>query len=321
MGEDLARPMRNETEKSGGKEPNGVKKTSVHDGHRGRLIAKMEKGALEEHEWLEALLFNALPRRDTNPVAHALLETFGCIENIFSADVKKLTSVKGVGENVAAYLRCIGKFYEKYVPSESGVFPKRYRSDTFVDYLVGEYSMRRLEVFDVYLLDRKARIFYRKRFEGVNENKVEIPIADVAETIAVNRPSGLILVHNHPFTSSKPSAADDETTGKMQILCSSFGVLLCDHYIVGGRSDVYSYYAAGEMQYINSNYTLDKVLSSAEMYKEAKDRQRVFSGDKPKESAFRNRYDLIERALSEEAFDEIDDVFENDPFGEENAPF
>lgn len=316
--------MRKEMENNGEKQTGGVKKTHTHDGHRNRLIAKMEKGALEEHEWLEALLFNALPRRDTNPIAHALLDTFGCIENIFAADVKKLTSVKGVGESVAAYLRCIGKFYEKYVPSEVGVFPKRYRSDTFVDYLVGEYAMRRLEVFDVYLLDRKARIFYRKRFEGVDENKVEIPIADVAETIALNKPSGLILVHNHPFTSSKPSAADNETTGKMQILCSSFGVLLCDHYIVGGRSDVYSYYAAGEMQYINSNYTLDKVLSSAEMYKEAKEKQRTFSGEKPKDGLARDRYDLIERALSEDNFDdldEFDDAFESEPFGEKNIPF
>lgn len=111
--------------------PEKKKPDTTHEGHRGRLIAKFESGGLEEHEWLEGLLFNAYPRKNTNPVAHALLRKFGSIENIFTRTTEQLQTVEGIGPGVAAYLRVIGVFFKKF-RSSGACYPKYYDVKEFV---------------------------------------------------------------------------------------------------------------------------------------------------------------------------------------------
>ena len=78
-----------------------------HAGHRKRLIEKLEKGMLHEHEVLEALLFNAVPRKNTNDLAHRLLAEFGSVPAVLEAPISLLKKVDGVGESVAAYIKCV----------------------------------------------------------------------------------------------------------------------------------------------------------------------------------------------------------------------
>lgn len=255
-----------------------------HDGHRGRLIAKIEKGALEEHEWLEMLLFNALPRRNTNPLAHKLLSVFGSIEKIFAASVSQLTAVDGIGVGIASYLKCIGKFYEYYRPSGGFAYPSHFEANTFLEYLVREYAHRPTELFDIYLLDKHADVIYRKRFEEHSESRVSVAASELAETIALNKPSGVIIVHNHPKARCQPSKEDDDTTKKIAVLCSAHDVLLCDHYIVGFKKDVYSYRAAGEMAHISKEYSVNTILSNTEKFQEATKRQRAETQEKANEA-------------------------------------
>ena len=254
-----------------------AEKRNRHEGHRSRLIEKIDSDSLSEHEWLEALLFNAQPRKDTNALAHELLLSFGSIENIFSASMQQLTSLNGVGKNIASYLKCVGEFYEKYHSDESSVFPKLYNAADFKKFAVKEYANRNVEVFDLYFMGERANFISRKRFEGLNEHEVSVPASKIGEALILNKPYGLILAHNHPHSSCQPSEADNETTKVIQLLCNTFGVLLCDHYIVGGEKDVYSYYAAGKMTYINRNYSLEAILSTEKMYKAAMDKQKHFT--------------------------------------------
>ena len=82
----------------------------MHEGHRRRLYEKLKNGDnLFEHEILEMLLFNAYPRKNTNPVAHELLNRFPSIAEVLSASYEELITVPGVGEQVALYLMCVGK--------------------------------------------------------------------------------------------------------------------------------------------------------------------------------------------------------------------
>ena len=78
----------------------------MHEGHRQRMIARLEdhEESLLDHELLEILLFNAIPRKNTNEIAHALLEKFGSLSAIATAETKSIATVKGVGESTAAYL-------------------------------------------------------------------------------------------------------------------------------------------------------------------------------------------------------------------------
>lgn len=249
------------------------KEEPAHAGHRGRLIAKMDSGTLEEHEWLEALLFNAYPRKNTNPIAHALLKKFGNIENIFTRTTEQLLTVDGVGQGVAAYLRAVGEFFRRY-RSGGGWFPKYYDVQEFAQYVRRKYANLRYETFDMYFLDKKMNIICCQEYGGFSETGVSVPASAIGESLVIHKPRGVVLVHNHPKESAKPSDADNAATKVIQMICSTFDVLLCDHFIVGSKDDVYSYYAVGAMNYISENYSLQAVFASTKMYEEAKRKQR-----------------------------------------------
>ena len=83
---------------------------SVHEGHRQRKKEQFREHGLDafaDHEALELLLYYAIPRQDTNPIAHRLIERFGSLEGVFSAPAYELQKVEGVGENAATLIRLL----------------------------------------------------------------------------------------------------------------------------------------------------------------------------------------------------------------------
>ena len=79
----------------------------IHDGHREKMRQRFLRTGLDgfaDHEVLELLLYYAIPRRDTNPIAHALMERYGSLAGVFSAPVEDLQKVKGIGEQAAVLL-------------------------------------------------------------------------------------------------------------------------------------------------------------------------------------------------------------------------
>ena len=77
----------------------------MHEGHRKRMLQRLEHGeGLQDHELLEVLLFNAIPRKNTNPLAHELLTAFSSLGELFGASYEELLDVDGVGPETAAYL-------------------------------------------------------------------------------------------------------------------------------------------------------------------------------------------------------------------------
>ena len=88
----------------------------IHDGHREKKRQQFLQHGLDsfaEHEVLELLLFYAIPRKDTNPIAHALMDRFGSLDAVLSAPVEELCRVKGVGESAAALLKLIPQVYRR----------------------------------------------------------------------------------------------------------------------------------------------------------------------------------------------------------------
>ena len=114
----------------------------MHEGHRLRILEKLKDNAnaLQEHEFLEILLFNAVPRKNTNPLAHELLKSFGSIKRLFDADVNALMTVKGVGLSTASYLAVIGRFFQTYKAEEKGTMPEQYDAKTFSDFLIKRFQ-------------------------------------------------------------------------------------------------------------------------------------------------------------------------------------
>ncbi|MBQ4053151.1 MAG: hypothetical protein IJD33_02300, partial [Clostridia bacterium] len=131
---------------------------SLHAGHRQRVYEKMQRDALADHEWLEALLYNAVPRRNTNELAHALLKRFGSVQGVLSATMDELQSVDGVGSSVASYLHCIGHFYNQYKKNDEAWFYDVFSVESFLPFVKKRYSAFPYEVLDIYLLDAEGRL-------------------------------------------------------------------------------------------------------------------------------------------------------------------
>ena len=229
-----------------------------HDGHRKRIIQKLESGTLLDHELLEIMLFSMLPRRNTNDIAHRLLQRFGSMQEVFCASMEELMQVKGVGESVAANIRCIGIVYRKYFSQKQESYEGRYEPINFLSYINEQYSPVDCEVIDVYLVGKGSEIVKRKRYTEDDGLSAKINATDLSKLLAEEKPSGIILVHNHPNGEADPSKTDDETTYRCQLVCSMHGVILCDHYIYSPYG-VYSYYLSGRLEEISRTFSIEKL--------------------------------------------------------------
>lgn len=232
----------------------------MHEGHRQRILERFrrDEGSLQDHELLEILLFNAIPRKNTNEIAHNLLSAFGSLEGVFQADFDALLGVDGIGESTAAYLRCIALFYEKVRFGKKRA-PALFSAEGFGAYLTERYSVLSDEVVEIYCLDAHNRIRFSKRFTSNQADKVRLAPEEVSKFIVGQHPYGLVLAHNHPKGNCTPSAADDNFTAQIQMLCSINNIRLYDHLIVG-EDGWYSYYLTGRMEEIKRAFSVQNII-------------------------------------------------------------
>ena len=93
------------------------KERPLHENHRARMKARVERDGLEslaEHEALEYLLFLAIPRKDTNELAHRLIQHFGDFCKVMEASPEELKQVPGIGEKSARLISTVTAFGRYY---------------------------------------------------------------------------------------------------------------------------------------------------------------------------------------------------------------
>ena len=232
----------------------------MHEGHRKRMYEKLKSGApLYDHELLEILLFNAIPRKNTNPVAHALISTFGSLSGVLDADLDELKSVEGVGESVALYISSIGECLKRTNTVNSGFAILKNRKD-IDDFVTMRLRTRNSEVLEFYFLDKAGRVTSIHPFSCGDAHKVEVASQKISSVLASVKPYSVIVAHNHPRGPAAPSVNDGLFTREMQVICSLNGVDLQDHCIVGADGEIYSYFRSGEIDGIKDRYTFRKIL-------------------------------------------------------------
>ena len=222
---------------------------SVHHGHRMRMIEKLRTDSLLDHECLEVLLFNGLPRKNTNELAHRLLSKFGTMDNVVRAPMDQVAEVEGVGMNIAGYIKLFGMIVQDFVERKNAPpeYKGLYDSKKFSQYLMEHFKEETFEIFEVYFLDehRKVKSYYR--FMGENNHTVMFKPEEFARALVSASPAGIVVAHNHPMGTCDPSVMDDENTRKCRRLCSMHNVMFCDH-IVCGKNGCYSYYDNGKLK-------------------------------------------------------------------------
>lgn len=232
----------------------------MHEGHRQRILQRLEvsESSLQDHEIMEILLFNAIPRKNTNGIAHALIDTFGSLRGVLHASAEQLKSVNGVGPEVAAYLRCIGLIYDR-ADRETNTLPIKFNLESFSEYIKKSFRPLTSEVVEVFCLDVSERVRCSRRFTSESLNSVQVRAEELNRYMASVSPSGIVIAHNHPDSTSRPSDEDERFTAQIMMLCSMSNVKFYDHLIVG-TDGVFSYFRTGKMEEIRRDYDLNRLL-------------------------------------------------------------
>lgn len=207
-----------------------------HLGHRKRLRDKMlthGPEALADYEIIELLLFSALPRRDTKPVAKALLARFGSLARIFAATPAELQEVDGVGDVAACNLKAAQAAALHMLRAEVRDQPLLNNWDRLTDYLHAALARAPIEQFRVLFLDTKNRLIADEAQAKGTVNHTPVYPREVVKRALELGATALILVHNHPSGDPTPSRADIEMTAEVKAAAAALGIVLHDHLIIG----------------------------------------------------------------------------------------
>ncbi|HWA00271.1 MAG TPA: DNA repair protein RadC [Caulobacterales bacterium] len=216
----------------------GVKaeaKPHYHD-HRARLRERFEQAgaeALADYEILELLLFRVIPRRDTKPLAKALIQRFGDLSAVLGAPANLIAEVEGAGPAVAAELKVIQAVIERAGRAELKQRTIIGSWSQLVNYCRTSMAHAPREQFRVIFLDVKNQLIAD---EVLNEGTVDhAPVypREVARRALELSAASVILVHNHPSGDPSPSAADVQITREIVAAAKAVGVRVHDHLVVG----------------------------------------------------------------------------------------
>ncbi len=207
---------------------------SIHKGHRQRLRQRFLENNLTgfaDHEVLELLLFYCIPRKDTNPLAHQLMDRFGSFAKVLEAPVSELKKVEGIGENAATFLSLMRYVSGHY---QQDRFPKNtifYDSAQYGEYLKGFFNEQVEEAYLLCLDAKRMELSCKKVAEG-NVNATQISVRKIVETALLEKATFVVLAHNHPSGYAIPSTEDVFTTKLLVDALSAVDVVLLDHVVV-----------------------------------------------------------------------------------------
>lgn len=207
----------------------------MHSGHRDRIRKKFILNGtdnFEDHEILELALFYAIPRKNTNEIAHQLLKSFGSITAVFDASLNMLKEVHGVGESAAIFIKMISSLARVYMEKKNTDNNKALSASEINDKLMTKFIGRTEEAVAIILLDAKGKIVYEGIVNKGTMNAVDIYARKIIELIVLYHAVSVVLAHNHPSGFAIPSVDDIESTAKLNKILVGMRVNFLDHIIV-----------------------------------------------------------------------------------------
>ncbi len=210
------------------------KKINVHEGHRARMRKRFRETGFEgfnDHEIIEMLLFYTCPRKDTNSLAHTLIDRFGSIAGIMDADYDELVRINNITENTATLFKIIPKFLPFYYNSR---LKEQIYSDCdalkemFSAYFVGLTH----EEFRLACFDNNFRMISNILISSGTSSSASVNIRKIIEETLRTKAAFIAIAHNHPHGDSLASSEDIEATRRINEAMGLIEVELIDHIIV-----------------------------------------------------------------------------------------
>ena len=205
------------------------------EGHRGRLKERFLTEGLEnfnEINALELLLFYTIPRSDTNPTAHRLLDRFGSFSNVLEADYDDLLEVQGVSDHTATFLKLLPETCRYYQSHRVKKDTELLTLEDIGDYLVKKYVGILKETVYMLLLDNKRCLISAEKVHEGSVSSAAVSVRKMAETALKKRAAAVVIAHNHPSGLAVPSPDDILVTRNFRSALQTLEIEFVDHFIV-----------------------------------------------------------------------------------------
>ena len=205
-------------------------------GHRARLRERFVKGgaeAMPDYEMLELVLFAALPRRDTKPLAKALIARFGSFAEVIAAKRERLLEIPGVGDAVVNQLKIVEAAAQRLAKGKVIGRPALSSWAALLDYCMAAMARSQNEEFRVLFLDRKnVLVADEVQSRGTVDHAPVYP-REIVRRALEHGASAIILVHNHPSGDPTPSRADIDMTREIAAAAKALKIAVHDHLVIG----------------------------------------------------------------------------------------
>ena len=213
------------------------KTSGIHNGHRQRVWREFARSGINEntppHKVLELLLFFTIPRKDTNELAHILLNHFGdSFSNVMEASVEQLKEVPGITEYTASHIKFILEFAKYYESDKINGKPHILDRKSGSEFLVKKFMGATVEKSYLLCLDSTFKYLACPQISEGDEISVALSTRSIAEQITKTGATQVLLAHNHPRGFSVPSVQDIKTTSRIATMLSSLKVTFLVHIIV-----------------------------------------------------------------------------------------
>ncbi len=215
---------------------------NIHKGHRARLKDEFLNGVFgdetPDYKWLELLLFYCIPQKDTNPLAHELINKYKSLSGVLEAPMSDLTSVKGISENSAILLKMIIPIARKYVLEKSKSLFEHSDREQIEQNICKQFFGLENERIGVLLLNQTGKPI---AFKFLNEGdfcEVGISTREIVKFALEKNAQSLILSHNHPKNYALPSDDDISATESIISTLAKLNIRVVDHLIISGTDYV-----------------------------------------------------------------------------------
>jgi DNA repair protein RadC len=205
-------------------------------GHRQRLRDRFRQGgaaALPDYELMELILFRAIPRRDTKPLAKAIIDRFGSFAEAVSAEEERLAEIPGLGEAAIVEIKLIQATALRLAQGSVLKRPLLSSWDKVVEYCRSAMAYQKFEEFRILFLDNRNRLMADEVQGRGTTNHTPVYVREVVKRALELSATSIILVHNHPSGDPSPSRADIEVTKQIIDAASKLDISVHDHIIVG----------------------------------------------------------------------------------------
>lgn len=220
-----------------------MEKKNIHKDHRKRVKEQYIKNGIDsmaDHNILELLLFYGIPYKDTNPIAHELIEKYHDINGVLDAPVRELVKLDGIGENAAVLIKLVHDIAYLYRDNAVNSKVNLASSERLYDFVRMKFLGETREIVYMISLDAHGRLKHCIKVADGTPTSVVSDNRSLVELALRFDVTNAVIAHNHPNGFATPSQADIAATQAIAKLFSTVSINLVDH-VIAAEDEIFSF--------------------------------------------------------------------------------